>query len=218
MNVSDCLQQVKNVPGDLAEFGVYEGNYTFQMAAQAPNRIVWAWDTFEGMPDDRWLADLDKSDPPGKWKPREDPIRRMEKTLNIRVVKGKFSETIPKFTEDVRFALVHVDCDNYWAHVWVLEFLQPRMSPGGLIVFDDYANCAGAKKAIDEWSRKTGLKYENNMIHIPDPYITSDATTERLKEEMQNEPTEAVWNEPDRTWRMQKVRRGWHIQMPKGQR
>ncbi len=145
------------VEGDAAEFGVYEGEKTLLME-RTLGRKVWAWDTFEGMPDDNYIESLDKMDPPGKWTPGFDVIKSFT-DKNIEVVKGKFSDTIPAFgREEVKFAFVHVDCDHYWAYKRVLAFITPRMSPGGIVKLDDYECCAGAKKATDEWCSETGHK------------------------------------------------------------
>jgi hypothetical protein len=55
--------------------------------------------------------------------------------------------------EDRRFALVHVDVDLYEPTRAAFEFFYPRMSPGGVMVCDDYgfASCPGARKALDEF-------------------------------------------------------------------
>jgi O-methyltransferase len=153
------VDRLKDVPGDVAEFGVFEGENTEHMAKCFKGRRVWAWDTFEGMPDDGYIQELDKSDPPGKWKPHKDPRPHFESLhanhgYNIIPVSGLFSVTIPNFElthPDVKFAFVHVDCDHYMAYQRVLAFITPRMSPGGIVKLDDYGCCAGAKKAADEW-------------------------------------------------------------------
>ena len=46
-----------------------------------------------------------------------------------------------------------MDCDAYTSHIDSLNFIYPRMSTGGCIVFDDYneKKWPGAKKAIDEF-------------------------------------------------------------------
>jgi len=55
--------------------------------------------------------------------------------------------------EDKRFALVHVDVDLYEPTRDAFAFFYPRMTPGGVMVCDDYglATCPGARKAIDEF-------------------------------------------------------------------
>ena len=54
--------------------------------------------------------------------------------------------------QDRTFSFVHVDVDLYQPIKDSFEFFYPRLSPGGIMVFDDYGcvQFPGAKKAIDE--------------------------------------------------------------------
>jgi hypothetical protein len=166
------VEKLREVPGDVAEFGCYEGENTEHMARAFGTRTVWAWDTFEGMPDDSYIEELDNSDPPGKWVPGKSPLPHFEHLnkdhgMNIHPVVGVFSKTIPAFEHpEVRFAFVHIDCDHYHAYRRVLEFITPRMSPGGMVRLDDYGCCAGAKKATDEWLATTGHKLIEDFIYF----------------------------------------------------
>ncbi len=73
---------------------------------------------------------------------------------NIRVLKGFFSDTLPQLS-DIKFSVAHLDCDLYQSYVTCLDFVYPRMVPGGYIVFDEYDIAEpvypGARKAIDEF-------------------------------------------------------------------
>jgi precorrin-6B methylase 2 len=51
-NIMYYLSKAKNLPGDIAELGVCAGGITRLMALMAPNKFVYAFDTFEGMPFD----------------------------------------------------------------------------------------------------------------------------------------------------------------------
>ena len=69
---------------------------------------------------------------------------------NVRLVRGEF----PASADDAmdNFAFVHLDFDFYESTRAALEWLIPRMSPGGVILFDDYEwhRCPGVKRAINE--------------------------------------------------------------------
>ena len=71
---------------------------------------------------------------------------------NVRLRKGFFKETFPKETEN-RFSLVHLDCDTYNAYSECLTFFYPRMSPGGVILLDEYNDppWPGCNAAVDEF-------------------------------------------------------------------
>jgi O-methyltransferase len=51
-----------------------------------------------------------------------------------------------------RLAWAHIDVDIYTAVRDCLEFIYPRLVPGGTVVIDDYGfpSCVGARRAVDE--------------------------------------------------------------------
>jgi hypothetical protein len=146
------LSEREHIPGDLAEFGVYNGGGVRQMAAAAPNRTVWAFDTFTGMPAEDYGGLDDADNPPGRWKPFSlDPAELFAGIPNVRIMAGRFAETLPLVPPDVRFVLVHVDCDFYESHMQVFRFLEQRMQPGGFIWLDD-PQLPGAFRAMRKWA------------------------------------------------------------------
>lgn len=146
-----ALQAVWDIPGDLAEFGVYNGGGTREMAFLAPERTVWAFDTFRGIPAEDYGGPEDADNPPGKWVPDADnPGELFAGIPNVRAVPGRFTETFRLIPPNVRFVLVHVDCDLYASHKQVFQFLERRMQPGGVILLDD-PDLRGAHRAILEW-------------------------------------------------------------------
>lgn len=54
---------------------------------------------------------------------------------------------------DRRFSLVHIDVDIYRPTLDALEFFWDRVTPGGMVVCDDYgfSTCPGATAAMDEF-------------------------------------------------------------------
>jgi hypothetical protein len=73
---------------------------------------------------------------------------------NMQILKGFFSDTLPQLSE-MKFSIAHLDCDLYQSYLTCLEFVYPRLLPGGYMVFDEYDMAAsvypGARKAIDEF-------------------------------------------------------------------
>lgn len=53
--------------------------------------------------------------------------------------------------EAEQIAFAHIDVDIYKSIVDCLDFIWPRLSSGGVIVFDDYGfpTCPGARQAVD---------------------------------------------------------------------
>jgi hypothetical protein len=135
----------------IAEFGCYNGGTTRFLAEFG--LPVWAFDTFTGIPPEDYDPKLDYSDPPGKWVASAAPEVLFEGYPNIIPIKGRFADTLPLVPKEVRFALVHIDCDLYASYKQVLDWLPDHLTPCAAIVCDDYGHCDGATKAVDEFLR-----------------------------------------------------------------
>lgn len=142
---------LRSRPGDFAEFGCYNGGGARQLASLDPERLVWAFDTYEGIPAEDYHANEDHGNPPGKWRPSAPPELLYEGIPNIQPVEGRFANTL-EVAASRRFLLVHIDCDYYESYKQVLEFLAPRLTPGAVLILDDYGDAGcGAKRAVDAW-------------------------------------------------------------------
>src|SRR5690606_14375456 len=68
----------------------------------------------------------------------------------MHLIEGRVEETIPG-RAPASIALLRVDTDWYESHAHILAHLPSHMSPGAVIIFDDYGYWEGARRAIDEW-------------------------------------------------------------------
>jgi hypothetical protein len=80
----------------------------------------------------------------------------------VTLVKGLFQDTI---TGDEPVALAHIDGDWYDSVRTCLERIGPRLSPGGIMVIDDYFYWSGCRTAVDEF-----------LAAHPDDYTTVTLT------------------------------------------
>jgi hypothetical protein len=80
----------------------------------------------------------------------------------VTLVKGLFQDTI---TGDDPVALAHIDGDWYDSVRTCLERIGPRLSPGGIMVIDDYFYWSGCRTAVDEF-----------LAAHPDDYTTATHT------------------------------------------
>lgn len=146
------LQQGRRLPGHLVECGVYRGG-TALLAARTltgTDRELHLFDSFAGMPDptagvDRFRAgDLAGAS-------AEAVERLLAPHPFVRLHPGRIPDTFSGVALE-RVAWAHVDVDLYRTVHDCIEFLYPRLVPGGLLVFDDYGfpSCAGARRAVDE--------------------------------------------------------------------
>jgi O-methyltransferase len=103
------------------------------------------FDTFEGMPDADSGRDLHKR---GDFSDTslaavKDSVRHDNL---VSYYPGFIPDTFQRL-EDSKIALAHVDVDTYQSVLDCSRFIYPRLSPGGFIIFDDYAypSCPGAR-------------------------------------------------------------------------
>lgn len=153
-----CVTVSEPADGLIAEFGVWRGESLAVICEAAPERDVWGFDSFEGLPED-WGAVLPKEFFKLDSLPRTRP--------NGRLVKGWFSETLPGFLADhpgpVRF--LHLDADLFSSTREVLDLVRDRLVDGSVIVFDELLNVVDWEKneyrALKECleDRSVGFRY-----------------------------------------------------------
>lgn len=150
------IDYTSKLDGDVIEFGTYKGGSAGVMLQNLPtNKVLHLFDSFEGMPDVSIQHDFHK-----KGDFAETGADRVSEGLaklgyNFELHVGYFSATIPEMekTENLVFSMAHIDADLYYSILEALRFCYPRMTNGGVIIFDDYGSptCPGAKKAVDEF-------------------------------------------------------------------
>lgn len=175
--IYDCVDAVisQSVPGDFAEFGVALGGAGVCLAkALDGDRRYFGFDVFgmippptaidgskveerykliasgqsHGIGGDRYYGYVENL---------YDVVSRTFASFGcppengrVSLVRGLFEETLPKH-EDLRIAVAHVDCDWYEPVACCLNFIWPRLSPGGFVIIDDYNDWEGCRKATDEF-------------------------------------------------------------------
>jgi O-methyltransferase len=146
-------KQALALGGDFWECGVYKGG-TAMMLSQLLNtcqntKQLHLFDTFEGMPETNSQNDLHRK---GDFSDThyEDVVKRVNQSLNIRFHKGYIPDTF-KGLEQSQIAFAHIDVDIHKSIIDCCEFIYPKMTSGGFMIFDDYGfpSCPGARKAVD---------------------------------------------------------------------
>jgi O-methyltransferase len=73
----------------------------------------------------------------------------------IHFVVGPVEDTLPQQAPD-RIAVLRLDTDWYASTKHEMEHLYPRLSPGGVLLIDDYGHWEGARKAVEEYFAEHG--------------------------------------------------------------
>lgn len=155
-NILDLLKVVDEmeVPGVIAEFGVYTGRTLLAMIEQS-GRSAYAFDSFEGLPAPDYM--VDKQTTPFK----KGFLACDEESVKQRIEDAGYTvTTVPGYFENLtpdqipsRIAFAHLDGDFYSSIKASLELVYPNLSPGAVVVIDDYGweELAGVQKAVDEF-------------------------------------------------------------------
>ena len=181
------------VAGHIAEFGCYQGRsaqvlakalHDYSLAYYANDEInqisprhLYLFDSFQGFPEvdnpvdsasphltkGIWMAGMARGDSP------QELGKRCAQHLEGRRIKifcGWFKDTMPLLADDIRFALLHMDCDYYQSTFDVLLplFQRELISDGATILFDDwYCNNGspefGQQRAWADVMRQCPQKY-----------------------------------------------------------
>ncbi|MHB1534375.1 MAG: TylF/MycF/NovP-related O-methyltransferase [Acidimicrobiales bacterium] len=167
------------IQGAILECGVWRGGSMFVVAKTlvemgASDRDLYLFDTFDSTP------------PPGEedvdvWgTPARDfyaaasttpgyaylPVESVRDLIlgtgypsdHVHFVKGMVEDTIPRSSPNT-LALCRLDTDWYGSTAHEMRHLFPRITPGGVLLIDDYGHFQGARRAVDEYfeSRQIAL-------------------------------------------------------------
>lgn len=168
----------RGIPGDFAECGVWRGGSVLAMLLTlqdlgVEDRDVHLYDTFSGMTEPG-EHDVSLLDPPATqtwersqaagqraWGELFDPavfnLESVRRTVlesgypedRVHFVEGPVEETLLSHVPE-HLALLRLDTDWYESTKAEMDHLYPRLSPGGVLIVDDYGHWEGARRAVDE--------------------------------------------------------------------
>ncbi|HET9845830.1 MAG TPA: TylF/MycF/NovP-related O-methyltransferase [Nitrospira sp.] len=161
-------RQTANIDGCVLEVGVWRGG-TGALLAMAvknlPNKKVYLADTFAG------VVKAGINDTCYKGGEHADTSLEIVNALivgmslnNVQLLQGVFpEETQHKIVENI--ALLHCDVDVYSSAKDIVEWSLPRLSPGSILVFDDYgfSGCEGVTTLCDELKERKELRFIYNL-------------------------------------------------------
>ncbi len=195
-DLHEAVQRVdrENVPGVLIEAGTARGGSAIVMAgAKRPERVLEVYDTFGLIPPP---TDADGEDVHERYKVIEsgkatdkDGRQYYGYVEDLKsVVAGSFAEMgYPLESNAITFheglfedtlqpegpvAVAHLDGDWYQSLIVCLERIEPVLSPGGVLVIDDYEAWSGAQRAVDDFLARPEVNLEpvwKSRLHLVKP-------------------------------------------------
>lgn len=174
----DIFKEVIGIPGHIVECGVFKGmsllTFTKLIEVLCPadslKRVI-GFDTFQGFTalDARdGPPDESRGKVPGGWNAHEfmPALERLieisqqdsmvPRVKRVELVKGDATQTIPDYVKrnpGIRICLLHLDMDVYEPTMAALRHLYPLVSPGGIVLLDEYGmdGFPGESAAFDEY-------------------------------------------------------------------
>ncbi len=164
----------EDIPGTFVECGVWKGGSMLAAALtlkgqDVDDREMYLFDTFTGMTkpsgedvdvlggsasevyeqEENWCA-------AGLNEVRETMQKSNYPEERIHYIVGDVMETLPGKVPE-KIALLRLDTDWYESTRHELEIMFPRLSPGGVLIIDDYGHWKGAKKAVKEYFAQNNI-------------------------------------------------------------
>ena len=166
------------VHGNVAELGVYQGDFAKHIHTAFPDRNLFLFDTFAG------FGETDKGvDREGGFSAATEDfsdtnvdlvLKKMKHREKAIVRAGYFPESLQDTDMQESFAFVSIDADLYKPIYDGLQFFYPRLSKGGYIFVHDYNNndYPGVKAAVRKYCSEEGV----NCFPLVDPCGTAVIT------------------------------------------
>lgn len=161
-----CIQQAPE-QGAVFEFGVFRGKSIRAIAKEIPNRRIFGFDSFCGLPED-WERSEGDTYHKGHFDTELPTVPN-----NVTLIEGFFDQTLESFLEQHphdSVAFLHIDSDLYSSAIYILRTLNHLIRPGTIIVFDELCDWTGQHiydfwkegewKALNEWVVEFDREYE----------------------------------------------------------
>lgn len=165
--------------GNFIECGVALGGTAVFLGeyARRLGRVVYALDTFSGLPPPNPLQDNPyfRTEDYSAHDEAGDLLVRFVEAIStfgldgiIRPVKGLLRDTLPALPQEESYAFVHIDLDLHDSVAQALVTLFPRIKNGGVLVIDDFFHpCQGPARAAEAYFRSVDYVA---VYHVCFPY------------------------------------------------
>lgn len=164
-------ESVRHLPGCVVECGVWRGGMSAGLASVlGPDRNYFLFDSFEGLPPAqeidgeramKWQRDTASPSYYDNCSASEGFAREAMKLAGVQSAHfhpGWFKDTLPHFESTEPICLLRLDGDWYESTMQCLTYLFDRVTPGGLIVLDDYYAWDGCSRALHDYLSSHGAQ------------------------------------------------------------
>jgi O-methyltransferase len=163
------IRMTANVEGDVVEYGSLHGG-SGAILVEAVNHYgkkpVWLFDSFAGIPNSKYGLDhrWNNAFSNNSFKEVQNAFKDCE---NVRVIKGNICETYDTVKNPISFG--YLASDTLESGELLLNFMWPRLSPGGIIVVCDYGsypNCIPLTVITDKFFENKSDAFIFHTCHV----------------------------------------------------
>ena len=165
------LRQCSKIDGDIIEIGVWRGGSAGLLGRcrdlNCPDKDLILCDTFSGVvkasSHDSYYTGGEHADTDIL---TVKSVLNIVGTQNVNLLVGIFpEETAGYLPEKQKFSFAHIDVDVYESAKDSFDYIFPRLTAGGFIVFDDYgfSTCDGVTKFCNELSLRDDIIFIYNL-------------------------------------------------------
>lgn len=173
-HLTQMLQLTRGIPGYTAEAGVFRGLSSYLTCHYLRREIP----TFNG--ETHFMLDSFEGLSTPVEKDGEFPVKRHDQGAFTHTSVNEVRETLADFSDvnifkgwipdvfselpEQKYRFVHVDVDVYEPTLASFRYFFPRMSPGGIMICDDFGpwaddNWPGCIRAVNEFANESGQVY-----------------------------------------------------------
>jgi O-methyltransferase len=152
-----------NIQGNVAEVGVYQGDFAKDLNVAFPDRKLYLFDTFEGFNEKDISTENINNYSTGVQNFKDTSVETVLKKMLYRaqciIKKGYFPESAAGLEDN--FCFVSLDADLFEPIYAGLRYFYPRLAKGGYIFIHDFNNdeYKGSREAVIKFCTETGCIY-----------------------------------------------------------
>ncbi len=161
----------KMILGDVAEVGVYRGEFAAEINRTFSSRKLFLFDTFCGFAEEDVALERQLINKGGVCYSNKEKNKFSDTDQNVVFkkltypdqavfVSGRFPQSVGKVKNQItKFAFVSLDLDLYFPTLEGLRFFYPRLNSGGVIMVHDYNSdqYPGVNLAVTQFEEKENL-------------------------------------------------------------
>jgi len=155
-----CAAWASRLPGDFVECGVNQGGFARMILEyiefEKTGKRFFLFDTFEGFPEKHILPEEAHVLSDYSYTNSLDAVRKTFGAFpSVALIQGPVPDTLAdEPTQQVSFLSLDMNCVT--PEIAAAEHFWPKMTPGGVIVLDDYGQSRHIlqKRAFDEFARR----------------------------------------------------------------